>query len=131
VGELLGLADVVIASERVAAELANSADIERALVDLRKMGPELAVVTLGSDGAMAFDGDGFAKHLALPVDVIDVTGAGSVFRGAFTFALLRSWPLPRALAFATAAAGLNCKTLGGQEGIPTLEATQDAAAPAA
>lgn len=131
VGELLGLADVVLASERVAAELANSADVERALVDLRKMGPELAVVTLGSDGAMAFDGNVFAKHLALPIKVIDVTGAGSVFRGAFTFALLRSWPLHRALAFSTAAAGLNCLTLGGQEGIPTLEATQDAAIPAA
>ena len=131
VGELLGLADVVIASERVASDLANSADIECALADLRQMGPELAVVTLGSDGAMAFDGISFAKHLAIPVEVVDVTGAGSVFRGAFTFALLRGWPLSRALAFATAAAGLNCKTLGGQEGIPTLEATQDASAVAA
>jgi len=131
VGELLGLADVVIASERVAAEVANSADIEHALRDLRQMGPELAVVTLGADGAMGFDGDAMIRLPAIPIKVVDVTGAGSVFRGAFAFALLRNWTFPRALALATAAAGLNCQSLGGQEGIPTLEAAQRAAAESA
>jgi sugar/nucleoside kinase (ribokinase family) len=131
VGELIGLADAVIASERVASELTRSADIDRAIRDLRQMGPEIAVITLGSDGAVASDGASLVRQAALPVHVVDVTGAGSVFRGAFTYALLRDWPLARALPFASAAAGLNCQCLGGQQGIPTLEATERASAVAA
>jgi ribokinase len=73
--------------------------------------------------------DKLVRQQALTVDVVDVTGAGSVFRGAFGYALLQDWPLERALPFANAAAGLNCTTLGGQEGIPTLEAVERAASP--
>jgi sugar/nucleoside kinase (ribokinase family) len=127
IGELLDLADVVIASERVAAEIAHSSDIERTLLELTKMGPEIAVVTLGDDGAVGLHEDKLVRQQALNVDVVDVTGAGSVFRGAFGYALLRDWPLERALPFANAAAGLNCTSLGGQGGIPTLEAVERAA----
>lgn len=127
-GELLDLADTVIASERVAAEIAHSADIERSLIELTKMGPDIAVITLGEDGAVGLHEDKLVRQQALTVDVLDVTGAGSVFRGAFGYALLQDWPLERALPFANAAAGLNCASLGGQAGIPTLEAVERAAA---
>ena len=126
-GELLDLADIVIASERVAAEIAHSADIERSLIELTKMGPDIAVITLGEDGAVGLHEDKLVRQQALTVDVVDVTGAGSVFRGAFGYALLQDWPLERALPFANAAAGLNCASLGGQAGIPTLEAVERAA----
>jgi sulfofructose kinase len=126
-GELLDLADTVIASERVAAEIAHSADIERSLIELTKMGPDIAVITLGEDGAVGLHEDKLVRQQALTVDVVDVTGAGSVFRGAFGYAVLRDWPLERALPFANAAAGLNCSSLGGQAGIPTLEAVEKAA----
>lgn len=127
-GELLDLADAVIASERVAAEIAHSSDIERSLVELIKMGPEIAVITLGEDGAVALHQDKLVRQQAPRVDVVDVTGAGSVFRGAFGYALLQGWPIERALPFATTAASLNCASLGGQGGIPTLEAVERAAA---
>jgi sugar/nucleoside kinase (ribokinase family) len=126
-GELLDLADVVIASERVAAEIAHSADVERTLVELTKMGPEIAVVTLGEDGAVGLHQDKLVRQQALTVSIVDVTGAGSVFRGAFGYALLQDWPLERALPFANAAAGLNCASIGGQGGIPTREAVLRAA----
>jgi sugar/nucleoside kinase (ribokinase family) len=129
VGELLDLADVVIASERVAAEIAHSSDIERTLVEITKMGPDIAVVTLGDDGAVALHHDKLVRQQALDIEIVDVTGAGSVFRGAFAYALLQDWPIERALPFANAAAGLNCASLGGQGGIPTLEAVERAAGP--
>ena len=127
IGELLDLADVVIASERVAAEIAHSSDLERTLVELTKMGPQIAVVTMGEDGAVGLHDHKLVRQQALPVNVVDVTGAGSVFRGAFSYALLQDWPLERALPFASAAAGLNCASIGGQGGIPTLEAVLSAA----
>ncbi len=127
-GELLDLADIVIASERVAAEIAHSSDLERTLVELTKMGPEIAVVTLGEDGAVGLHENKLVRQQALAIDVVDVTGAGSVFRGAFGYALLQDWPLERAVPFANAAAGLNCTSIGGQGGIPTREAVERAAA---
>lgn len=127
-GELLDLADCVVASERVATEIAHTSDIERTLVELTNMGPEIAVVTMGEDGAVGLHQDKLVRQQALSVELRDVTGAGSVFRGAFGFALLQGWPLERALPFANAAAGLNCTCLGGQEGIPTLEAVEKAVA---
>ncbi|HEY4185206.1 MAG TPA: PfkB family carbohydrate kinase [Polyangia bacterium] len=121
-GELLDLADVVIASERVAAEIAHTSDMERSLVELTKMGPEIAIITLGDEGAVGLHEDKLVRQHAIDVEVADVTGAGSVFRGAYGYAMLQGWPLERALPFATAAAGLSCASLGGQGGIPTLEA---------
>ena len=126
-GELLDLADVVIASERVASEIAHSSQIERCLLELTKMGPEVAVITLGEEGAVGLHESKLVRQQALSVDILDITGAGSVFRGAFTYAYLNGWPLERALPFANAAAGLNCASLGGQGGIPTLEAVIAAA----
>jgi sugar/nucleoside kinase (ribokinase family) len=121
-GELLDLADVVIASERVAAEIAHTSDMERSLVELTKMGPEIAIITLGDEGAVGLHEDKLVRQHAIDVEVADVTGAGSVFRGAYGYAMLQGWPIERALPFATAAAGLSCASLGGQGGIPTLEA---------
>ena len=126
-GELLDLADAVVASERVASEIAHSSDMERSLVELTKMGPDIAVVTLGEDGAIGLHENKLVRQQALPIEVLDVTGAGSVFRGAFGYAMLQDWPLERAIPFANAAAGLNCTSLGGQGGIPTLEAVESAA----
>jgi sugar/nucleoside kinase (ribokinase family) len=127
VGELLDLADVVIASERVAAEIAHTSDMERTLVELTKMGPEIAVVTLGEDGAVALHQNTLVRQQALATQIVDVTGAGSVFRGAFAYALLQDWPLEKAVPFANAAAALNCASIGGQGGIPTREAVERAA----
>lgn len=123
-GELLDLADIVIVSERVAAEIAHSSDMERSLVELVKMGPDIAVITLGEEGAIGLYEEKLVRQHAIDVDVVDVTGAGSIFRGAFGYAELQGWPLERALPFATAAASLGCTSLGAQNAIPTLEAIE-------
>jgi len=127
-GELLSLSDIVVASERVASEFSHTADLERTLVELTRLGPELAVLTLGDEGAIALHKDKLVRQQALPVKVLDVTGAGSVFRGALAHTLLKRWPLERALPFANAAAALNCQSLGGQSGIPTPLAVKRAMA---
>jgi sugar/nucleoside kinase (ribokinase family) len=52
-GELLDLCDVVIGNERFAAEFSHSADNKRALSELVKMGPRMAVITLGEEARSA------------------------------------------------------------------------------
>jgi sugar/nucleoside kinase (ribokinase family) len=119
-GELLALSDVVIGSERFASEFAPSDKIEDSLREITRLGPRIAVITLGAEGAVALDGDKLVQQEAIDVFVADTTGAGDVFCGAFAYAHSLGWPLERTLPFASAAAGLKCKTLGARAGLPTL-----------
>jgi sulfofructose kinase len=119
-GELLDLCDVVIGNERFAAEFSHSADMKRSLRELTKMGPRMAVITLGEEGAIGLEGETLVRQPALEIDVLDTTGASEVFRGGFIYGLLRGWALDRCLPFANAAAGLNCRHLGGLGGIPSM-----------
>jgi sulfofructose kinase len=56
---------------------------------------------------------------ALAVEVVDTTGCGDVFHGAYAAALVHGCELPAALRFATVAAGMKATRPGGQLGIPT------------
>ncbi len=119
-GELLSLADVVIGSERFASEIAPSDQIESSLREITRLGPRVAVITLGPEGAMALEGDKLVQQDPLDVPVADRTGAGDVFCGAFAYATAAGWALEDALPFANAAAGLSCRSLGARAGLPSL-----------
>jgi sugar/nucleoside kinase (ribokinase family) len=79
-------------------------------------GPELVIVTLGAEGAAAVARDGvIVEVFALPVAVIDTTGAGDSFVGSFLAAWLNDCPLPQALRLACAAGSLQVTRFGAQE----------------
>ncbi|MFC5212924.1 carbohydrate kinase family protein [Streptomyces coerulescens] len=80
----------------------------------------VAVVTRGGDGAVAVDqitGE-YAEVPALPVDVLDPTGAGDVFGASFVAASLGGWPLEERLRFAVLSAGLSVGRHGGALAAP-------------
>ncbi len=76
-------------------------------------------VTLGSQGAVALEGDRLLHVPAFSVNAVDTTGAGDVFRGAFIFAYLQGWPLEPAMRFANAAAAVSCTRLGAMASVPS------------
>lgn len=57
--------------------------------------------------------------------MVDTTGAGDVFHGAYRVGLLRGWDLRATAQCAAAAAALRCSKLGGRRGIPDLDETLD------
>ena len=120
-GELLALSDVLIASERFAAELAPRGESEDSLLELTKMGPDTVVVTLGGEGSVGLHGQKLVRQPSLHVNVTDTIGAGNIFLGGFCYGLTQGWELERSMLLATAAAGLSCRSLGGRGGIPSLE----------
>ena len=117
--ELAPLTDVLIAGERFAAA-AGDGDYRTGAGRLRAMGPRIVVVTRGEHGSFTETADGAFRTPAFRVPVVDTTGAGDVFHGAYLFGLLRGWELDAVAEFASAGAALKCGTLGGRAGIPRL-----------
>jgi sugar/nucleoside kinase (ribokinase family) len=125
-GELLTLSDIVVGSERFANEIAPSEELADSLREITRLGPRIAVITMGEAGAVALEGTKLVQQDAIDVFVEDTTGAGDAFCGAFAYAQLKDWPLERALPFANAAAGLACRSLGSRSGLPTVDEVTDA-----
>jgi ribokinase len=55
------------------------------------------------------------------VAVVDTTGAGDVFHGAYIVGMLRGWEVRRIVEFATAVSALKCTQLGGRRPIPCFD----------
>jgi len=118
--ELLPLVDVLIASERFPPAYSDQEDPVQAGRSLLEMGPEIVVVTLGVEGCLCLWEDQVVHVPGFQVDVVDTTGAGDAFHGAFLYGLLQGWELERTAIFANAVAAMSCTRLSGRAGLPSL-----------
>ncbi|MEC7577312.1 MAG: ribokinase [Pseudomonadota bacterium] len=83
------------------------------------------IVTLGGEGVFAVTTDQ-NEHKATPLslkpqDIVDTTGAGDAFTGAFSSALYNQYDLSAALQFAAIAGSLACLKLGAQSSYPNKD----------
>jgi sulfofructose kinase len=118
---LIRTASHPILAEHLPQALTGEADLERALRKLRAWNPGLLTVTVGERGAVALDGDRFFHVNGFPVQAVDTTGSGDVFRGAFIAGLLKGLATEDLLRFANAAAAVSCTKAGALDGVPRLE----------
>jgi len=114
--DLLALTDILIVNEGEGRALSGRdrpAEIGGALIG--KVG-RAVVVTLGGEGAVLFHG-GRPPQAAKPpkVDVVDTTGAGDAFTGAFAARLAATNDARSALAWGLAAGALACTALGASQ----------------
>ncbi|MBU2547461.1 MAG: sugar kinase [Proteobacteria bacterium] len=119
--DLAARTDCLICSERFFRAFHPRGDVEAGLVGLRELGPTRVVATFGARGSVGFDGRIFHHQPVLEVRVLDTTGAGDVYHGAFIYGLLAGWDLAGCMRFASATAALKCEKMGGRAGIPDLE----------
>ncbi len=122
VTELLALVDVLVVNETEALALAGYgavADWPRLAAGLLGYGPVAAVVTLGGRGALVATATGVAAQPAIPVEVVDPTGAGDAFCGALAAALAAGRELSDAVRRGCAAGALATTRLGAQAALPT------------
>jgi ribokinase len=111
--ELLGLTDLLFVNEGEAAALTGVVDVETAAQALLQRVAVGVVVTLGSAGAILFRrGVAPLKHPAMAVDVVDTTGAGDAFIGAFVARLAATGRLDEAMSWGVTAGALACTKLG-------------------
>jgi sugar/nucleoside kinase (ribokinase family) len=115
---LLSRVDFPLVSREFAESSSGSGSIREALRMLSGYGARLAVVTLGSRGAIAAFGEDVIEIPGFAVAAKDTTGAGDAFHGAFTWGLLAGWSAAEVLRAANAAAAMNCRFPGAQGGLP-------------
>jgi sulfofructose kinase len=118
-GELLELTDYAIFSEPALKDFVPNGDHEAKLRHVLKHGPRHAGVTLGRGGYLWIDAMGVGRQPAFAVDVVDTTGAGDAFHGAFTLGLVEGLPIHECARMACAVAALKCGRLGARAGLPT------------
>ncbi|CIP50561.1 TPA: PfkB family carbohydrate kinase, partial [Streptococcus pneumoniae] len=79
------------------------------------------IVTLGVEGSIYYDGTAVKKIPAIKAEVVDTTGAGDTFNGAFAYAISKGKEMNVALSFATIASHLSVQRFGAQGGMPSLK----------
>jgi len=118
--------DYLIASRDFPCRLMKEKDLETALRGIgQRYGCRLTAATLGEEGVVAWDGEGFVRRSAYRVPVVDTTGAGDIFHAGFIYALLQGWPLDKQLDFACAAAAINCMVAGARGGIQPVAVIEE------
>jgi len=122
--DLLPFTDVAIVAERFCEQMGMAPG--ETLEYLKGRGCCIGGVTLGERGLLWYGEDGVVRTLpalSVPADrVIDTSGAGDVFHGAYVYSCLaeptKTWA--DHFAFARAAAAYKVQHLGNEAGLPTL-----------
>lgn len=121
IAELLGLVDYAIFSEQALEEFTAEEAVEDRLRRVAALGPRHAGVTLGPRGYVWLDSGSIERHAAYQVDVVDTTGAGDAFHGAFALGVAEKRTTRDIVRRASAAAALKCTRLGGRAGLPSVD----------
>jgi len=120
--EVVARTDILLAAREFPRRFTGESNLDMAFDKLWRAGPRVIGMTLGSLGSLVMGADGsVASSPSYDVDVVDTTGAGDVFHGAFLYGLLSEWSAERTLAFSNAAAALCCTAPGARGGVEGLE----------
>lgn len=119
--------DICIVAKDFALAYTNEISIEHAGEMLLKTGPELVVITDGVNGSWVFNNDSGSFHQpAFKIEnVVDTTGCGDSYHGAFLYGLIHNMSLKKTSEFASAVAALNTQCFGGRKGLPSLETVEE------
>lgn len=121
--ELLPLVDILIVAAEFADQAVGQGDRNAQLDHLAQWGATLVGITDGGKGSWFLDAGGDRYHQpAFPVaDVIDTTGCGDVFHGAFLAGMMRDLSWRDSARFASAAAAISATGLGGRGHLPGFD----------
>jgi ribokinase len=118
--ELTASVGVLVVNEHEIRELAGEADVQQAVAVVLELVPEV-VVTLGAEGALVAGRD--EPWVPVPGEparqVVDTTGAGDTFCGAYAAARARGGDRVAAVTWAVRAAALSVERPGAAASAPT------------
>ena len=120
--DLISMAGMLVVNEQEAFELAGErTDDWGAMAEkLASLGPKTVILTLGSEGALVWHSGAVERIPTIPVEVVDTTGAGDAFCGAFASFLAGGNDPFVAARGAVVAGSLAVTRAGAQPSIATL-----------
>ena len=83
------------------------------------------IMTAGGDGVLYGENDEIVHVAGFTVPVVDTTGAGDTFNGAFAVGRCEGMSVKEAIRFANAAAALSIGKIGAQGGMPGRDEVED------
>lgn len=124
--ELVTQTDLCIVARHFAEQYSNRTTLVQMAETLLRDGPKIVVITDGVNGSYVATADG--QHVHQPAylvsQVVDTTGCGDSYHGAFLFGLLQKLPLQKVAALASAVAALNSQHLGGRSELASYARVQ-------
>lgn len=122
--KILPLVNIVFPSIEDSEMLFGTDNVKEICKRFLSSGVEMVVLTLGENGAVVADANG--QHLipGIPADLVDATGAGDTFDGAFLAEYSRTADGLSAARFACAAASLSVEQVGAVRSIPNWGSIQ-------
>ena len=94
------------------------------LLEIAEKGCSVVIFTQGSKGCVGIaEGEYFELPAYRNVPVVDTTGAGDVFHGAFLSAYLNGFKAEESARFASAVSAIKITKIGGRAGIPDWKMT--------
>ena len=114
--KVISSSNILLINESESFLLTKEKNIKDAAIALLSMGPEMVVIKKGSKGAELFSDKDHIEIGAFPVtNVVDPTGAGDVFAGAFIASLAAQESSESALLSASASASISIESFGTQK----------------
>ena len=122
---ILPLLDYALPSKLEARQMSGKERVPEMARVLFEMGCRNVVIKEGERGCYIKTAAGEKRILAMPVEVVDSTGAGDSFVAGFIYGLLHDWPLESCGEFACRIGALNCRNVGGSAGGPSAQELTD------
>lgn len=121
--EMLLKADIIIPNKEGAKMITKSKTPKEAANKLIKKGIPIVIITMGNNGVLLTTKQSQKMIPAYDIkNIIDTTGAGDTFNGAFSFAYwIKNWTLEKSCKYANAAAALKIQELGARTGMPNTK----------
>ena len=121
---LLAMTSIIKPNETEASELTGinvtcKDTAIKAAEKLLEMGPETAIITLGSNGVLIANNGQKTFIDRIKVEAIDSTAAGDAFTGALAFGIAKGASVQEAAEFANFVAALSVTKLGAQQSLPS------------
>ncbi|MCL4395005.1 MAG: sugar kinase [Chloroflexi bacterium] len=116
--ETAGMADFVFPSLEDAQFITGLQDPQAIASQLLERGPRVVALKLGGEGVLLATAEGMQRIAPVAVEVVDSTGAGDTFDGAFVVAYLHGRSYLECARFANVAAALTTTGWGAVKPIP-------------
>jgi 2-dehydro-3-deoxygluconokinase len=114
----IGMSDIVLPGMDDAQAMLGLTDADRILDHYLRLGPKIAVLRMGAQGAYLATPDSRTRVPVYPVEMRDASGAGDTFCGSFLARVLAGDEPLQAARYANVAAALKCTGYGAVAPIP-------------